>query len=197
MGIPHAPHRVYTIEEYVSLEEYANIRHEFLDGQIYAMSGGTAEHSVYATNVAALLLTQLRGRPCRVQNSDARIRVVATGLDTYPDVSVVCGHAAHDLQDRIATTNPVVLVEVLSASTERYDRGMKLEHYKLIPTLREVVFVAYDARRIDVVRRKGDTWETTSANPGETLRLESIECELPVDEVYRDPLAEIELQAPR
>jgi Uma2 family endonuclease len=183
-------HRKYTIFEYVQLEEYSNVRHEYLDGQIYAMAGGTPEHGTYAANVIGLLTAQLRGRPCRVQTSDVRIRVQSTGLDTYPDVSVVCGHAERDAEDANAIVNPTLLVEVLSSSTEEYDRGEKLEHYKKISELREVVFVAHDKRSVEVVRRlDNDEWIVEQAGPGLSARLESLGCELPVDEIYRDPLS--------
>jgi Uma2 family endonuclease len=184
-----AVHRKYTIREFVSLEEFSNVRHEYLAGQIYAMAGGTPQHGACAANVIGLLTAQLRGQPCRVHTSDVRIRVTATGLDTYPDVSVVCGKAELDIEDPNAITNPIVLVEVLSASTADYDRGEKLDHYKRMPSLREVLFVAYDARRVDIVRRRDDgTWATQAFGSGESARLESIHCVLPVDEVHLDPL---------
>ena len=184
-------HRKYTLEEYVRLEEYANVRHEFLDGQIYAMAGGTPEHGTYAANVIGLLTSQLVGKPCRVQTSDVRIRVKATGLDTYPDASVVCGHAERDSNDPNAIVNPVVLVEVLSPSTEEYDQGEKLEHYQRVESLREVVFVQHREQRVDVVRRQQDgSWLTTSGTSGDTLELESLGCSLSVDSVYRDPFVE-------
>ena len=106
---------------------------------------------MYAANIIAMLAAQLAGRRCRVQTSDVRVRVTATGLDTYPDVSVVCGQAERDAEDRNAIINPTVLVEVLSASTEEYDRA-KSDHYRQIPSLREVVLVAHDLRRMDAVR---------------------------------------------
>ena len=185
-----AAHRRYSIREYVRLEEYSNVRHEFVDGQIYAMAGGTPEHGLYAANVIGLLVAELQGKPCRVQTSDVRIRVVVTGLDTYPDVSVVCSHAEHDTEDQDAITNPIVLVEVLSPSTEEYDRGEKLEHYKQIASLQEVLFVAHDGCRLERVRREATgEWSSTRAESGGSVRLEAIGCDLPVDLVYRDPLA--------
>jgi len=166
------------------------VRHEFLAGQIYAMAGGTPEHGTYAANLIGILTAHLADRPCRVQTSDVRIRVRATGLDTYPDASVVGGSAERDAGDPNAITNPVVLVEVLSASTEEYDRGEKLEHYQRIESLREVVFVAHDQRRIDVVRRAaGGSWQTVSGTSGESLMLDSIGCSIAVDAVYRNPFA--------
>jgi Uma2 family endonuclease len=189
MGPGHAAQRRFTIEDFVRLEEYANVRHEFLAGQIFAMAGGTPEHGTWTANIIGLLTAQLRGKPCRVQTSDVRIRVTSSGLDTYPDVSVVWGHAERDAEDRNAIANPVVLVEVLSASTELYDRGEKLDHYKQIPSLREVVFVSHDQRRVEVVRKTAGGWDSLTAIGREVVRLESLECELPVEEVYRDPLA--------
>ncbi|HEY3233928.1 MAG TPA: Uma2 family endonuclease [Polyangiaceae bacterium] len=186
----HAAHRKYSISEYVQLEDYSNVRHEYFDGQIYAMAGGTPEHGTYAANVIGLLTAQLRGRPCRVQTSDVRIRVQSTGLDTYPDVSVVCGRAETDAEDRNAIINPTVVVEILSTGTEAYDRGEKLEHYQKIASLHEVVLVAHDERRVEVVRRlQSGEWNVARAVAGEVARLESLSCELPVDDVYRDPLA--------
>jgi len=185
-----APHRKYTIEDFVRVEQYSNVRHEFLDGQIYAMAGGTPEHGTYAANVIGLLASQLRERRCRIQTSDVRIRVTATGLDTYPDVSVVCGQADRDVDDPNAITNPVVLVEILSSSTEDYDRGEKLDHYKRIPAVREIVLVGHDSHRVDLVQRQTDgTWMLRTAGDGESVNLESIGCVLAVDDIYRDPLS--------
>ena len=184
-----AAHRHYTIEEYVQLEEYANLKHEYFAGQVYLMSGGSQEHALYAGNVIALLHPQLAGRPCRVLTGDARIRIRGSDHDTYPDVSVVCGQVELASEDRFAALNPCLLVDVLSPSTETYDRNKKLESYKLIPSLVEVVLVAHAARRLDLVQRAADgTWSTTSAGPGETLPL-ALGCSLAVDDVYRDPLA--------
>lgn len=98
-------HAVYTLEEYLHLEEHSNVKHEFLDGQMFAMAGGTPEHGAIAMRIAASLGAQLRGKPCNVYSSDVRVRVAATGLDTYPDLSVVCGRAERDREDPNALTN--------------------------------------------------------------------------------------------
>jgi Uma2 family endonuclease len=185
-----APHRNYSIHDFVALEEYSNVRHEFLAGQIYAMAGGTPQHGAFAANVIGLLTAHLRGRRCRVHTSDVRVRVAATGLDTYPDVSVVCGEIELDADDRHAVTNPIVVVEILSEGTADYDRGEKLDHYKRIPSLREVMLVSHAERRIDVVRLGSDgKWSTETSGRGQSARLDSIQCTVPVDEVYRDPLS--------
>ena len=181
----------YSIAEYVRLEAYANVKHEYLDGQLFAMAGGTPEHARRASAVSAALVAQLRSRPCAVYSSDARVRIVATGLDTYPDVTVVCGHEQRDEEDLLALTNPIVLVEVTSESSETYDRGEKLEQYKQIPALREVVLVSHREPRIEVFRRAGDGgWGSAEeAGAGGSVQLTSVGCALVVDEVYRDPFA--------
>jgi Uma2 family endonuclease len=182
-------HHRYTYSEYVALEEHANVRHEFLDGEIYAMAGGTPEHAAICTKVSTALNVQLRGRGRRVYSSDLLIRVLETGLATYPDVTVVCGRAELDPANRNAITNPVVLVEVLSPGTAEYDRGEKLAQYQRIPSLREVVLVAHDERRIEVWRRgEGDSWSRDEARSG-SIRIASIDCALDVADVYRDELA--------
>jgi len=180
----------YTIQEYVRIEQYANVKHEYLDGQVWAMAGGTPEHARLASAVTIALGAGLRDRPCAVYSSDARVRA-ATGLDTYPDVTVVCGGEQRDLGDELALVNPIVLVEVTSDSSEAYDRGSKFEHYKSIPSLREYVVVSHREPCISVFRREGEqTWTLVGeARSGGRAKLESIGCEIEVDDVYRDPFA--------
>src|SRR5690606_2499369 len=116
------------------------------------MAGGTPDHGAIAANLIASIANRLRDKPCRVYTSDVRIRVQATGLATYPDVTVVCGQEQTDPEDpkRATLINPQVLVEVLSPSTEDYDRGEKLSHYKSVPSLQEIVLVAHEERRIEL-----------------------------------------------
>ena len=179
-----------SFEDYLKEEAASPTRHEWLRGDVYAMAGGSPEHAAVAANVVALLSALLRARPCRVYTSDARLRVVETGLATYPDVSVVCGRLETDVEDPLAITNPLLLVEVLSPTTEAYDRGAKFAHYRRIPSLREVVFVAHRERRLEVYRRDAvGRWVLYEAGAGEAVELESLGGELVVDEVYRDPLA--------
>jgi Uma2 family endonuclease len=188
----HVSRPRFTFEAYLELEEGADVKHEFLGGHAWAMAGGSPEHARIAVNVAALLAGVLRGRPCAVFSSDLRVRVRATGLATYPDVTVVCGALEADPEDRRGhtVTNPLVLVEVLSASTEDYDRGEKLGHYKLIDSLNEVMLIAHDRREVELVRREPDgSWSRRIARDGEAVLLSALGCELPVAEIYRDPLA--------
>lgn len=180
----------FTFDEYVRLEEMSTVKHEYLDGQVWAMAGGTPDHAAIAMNIGALLSAQLRDKPCRVYSSDLRVRVQKTGLGTYPDVTVVCDQVELDPDDpkRHTVLNPRVVVEVLSDSTERYDRGEKLEHYQQIPSLREIVLVAQSERRLDVYRREANGWLSIAQTEG-SVKLESLGCELSIDETYRDPLS--------
>jgi Uma2 family endonuclease len=178
------PRRHYTYDEYVALDEASNVKLEFYAGDIYAMAGGTPEHAALCLQVGSSLNVQLEGKPCRVYGSDLRIRVLATGLATYPDATVVCGPLERDPEGKNTVLNPTLLVEVLSPSTADYDRGEKREHYQQIPSLRELVFVAHDQRRIEVHRRGSDGWSRREAGPGQSIDLASISCRLEVDALY-------------
>jgi Uma2 family endonuclease len=179
-----------TYAEYLALEEKAVERHEFLNGEVFAMGGGTIEHAGLIAAVSIALGKALGALPCRVFSSDLRIRVRATGLTTYPDVSVVCGKAEADYEDPHAIVNPTLVVEVLSDSTEAYDRGEKAAHYRHLPSLREYVLVSQHRPRIEVHRRNdAGRWELYEYESGSRVELASVGCSIDVDEVYRDPLA--------
>jgi Uma2 family endonuclease len=191
--VQHAHHR-FTFEDYVRLEEDSDIKHEFLDGQVFAMSGGTPDHAGVTANVVRLLGNALDGKPCRVFSPDLRVRSKVTGLGTYADATVICGAIELDPEDpkRHTAINPKVIVEVLSPSTEDYDRGAKLGHYKTIGTVEEVVLIAHDRLEVEVVRRERDgSWSRHIARANDVVQLLSLGCELRVDELYRDPLASI------
>ena len=164
------------------------MKHEFLEGEVWAMAGGTPDHAAISVNVSTLLSTSLRGRPCRVYSSDLRVRVLATGLGTYPDVTVVCGKAEFDREDRKqqTVTNPRVIVEISSPSTANYDRGEKLMHYQQIAALEELVLVAHDEQRVDVWRRTPEGWIQNSVTAG-SIQLHSVDVELSLVEIYRNP----------
>ncbi|MBX3275695.1 MAG: Uma2 family endonuclease [Sandaracinaceae bacterium] len=188
-----AARQLFTFDDYVLLEEMSTVRHEFLNGEVWAMAGGSPDHAAIAANVIRLLGNALSGRPCRVHTSDLRVRVARTGLGTYPDATVICGRVEIDPEDgkRQTALNPTLLVEVLSPSTESYDRGEKLGHYKQIDSLREVMLVAHDERRVDLWRRTGRGWTQLSYREDESVRLDSLDCTLSVDDIYFDPLAMI------
>lgn len=176
----------HTFADYLRLEKDSNVKHEFLDGEIYAMTGGTPKHAELAVAISSLLLTQLRGRGHHVFSSDLRVRVPATGLAAYPDVTVVSGELTLDPEDDDTVTNPRIVVEVLSPSTEKFDRGLKLHHYQRIPTLEAVVLVAQREPRIEVYARQRDGgWTMQASGAGEIANLDGIGCTLPVDEIYR------------
>jgi Uma2 family endonuclease len=175
----------YTFAEYLALEDSSNTKHEYLEGEIYGMAGGTPEHAALSVALSTALLTQLRGGPCRVYSSDLRVRVLATGLATYPDVTVVCGDLERDPDSAMTVVNPRVVIEVLSEGTEAYDRGQKLGHYRRVPSLAAVVLVSHRAPCIEVwERRANDAWEQREFGAGQVATIDALPARLPVDEIY-------------
>lgn len=176
----------YTYAQYAALERRSDVKHEFLDGEIYAMAGGSEDHSALAAEVIATLVGALGDRPCRVHTSDMRIYVEEVGLATFPDATVICGPLVQHLPSPEATAlNPTVLVEVTSDSSEEYDTSTKLDAYKTIPSLNEYVVVSHRERRVTVHRRDGGGWTTHVAIATGTIDVESLGAELVVDELYR------------
>jgi Uma2 family endonuclease len=160
-------HHDYTFGDYLALERDSEIKHEFDAGEILAMSGGTARHSALAAKIVTAMETT-RTPGCTVFTSDMRVRVVATGRATYPDVSMVCGPIEYDPEDaaRTTITNPALLVEVLSVTTEKGDRGNKWMHYQRISSLQEYVLVSQEAR-VEIFRRTSSgTWEYFEVREG-------------------------------
>jgi Uma2 family endonuclease len=172
----------YTYAEYLGFEASSNVKHEFLEGQIYAMAGGTPEHAALAAAAITLLGPQLIGGQCRPYSSHLRVRT-PTGLTTYPDVTVIRGPREIDDIDSLAVTNPTLIVEVLSRSTEEYDSGDKFEHYKTFPSLREYVLVFHRERSVEVRSRGEKGWRTTVVREGAFAAL-SIGAQLDVRELY-------------
>ncbi len=178
------PRHHYTFEEYLELEEVASVRHEFYDGEIYAMAGGTPEHAAMTAVITSALGAQIEGSDCRVYSSDLRVRVLATGLATYPDVTIVCGPSERDPSSNSHVTNPKLVVEVLSPSTEDYDRTEKLQHYKQIPSLDAVVLVGHTSASIQLWTRDERGWMLNAFGEGETVPLEAVSATLNVDSIY-------------
>jgi len=172
-------------EQYLALERVAETKSEFLDGEMFAMSGGTRRHADLQSNLHGELFAQLRGRPCRAYTSDFRIRT-ASGVYTYPDLSIVCGDVkvADTWTDTLL--NPVVLIEVLSPSTEGYDRGLKFQHYRTIESLQDYILVDQTKVRIEQFTRQSDgTWSLRDLSAAtDELRIESIGVRLPVAQIY-------------
>ena len=179
-----APRHSHSFADYLATEEISGVRHEFYAGDIYAMAGGTPEHAAMAAAITASLVRQLEGTGCRAYSSDLRVRVLATGLATYPDVTVICGPSVRDPESATHVTNPKLVVEVLSPGTEDYDRGEKLEHYKQVPSLSGVVLVDYRSELLELWARNGDSWSYARFGAGEQVPLHAIHCTLAVDAVY-------------
>lgn len=175
----------YTVEEYLAFERNAPYKNEFHDGQIYAMTGASRKHNLITINIARELSLQLKKRTCEAYGSDMRVKAAKAHSYHYPDAVVVCG--APEFEDACVDTllNPTLLVEVLSPSTESYDRGGKFAHYRKIPTLREYLLVAQDQPSIERYVRQEDVWILSEAiGLDATIPLESIDCTLSLREVY-------------
>lgn len=181
-----APAVAVTEDAYLALERRSETKHELVNGQIVAMAGALFEHNAIASNVLSALVVLLRGKGCKAVGSDQRVHVPATGLFTYPDVVVVCGKPEFHPKDRATLTNPRVLVEILSDSTERYDRGAKFAHYQSIPSFVEYVLVAQDELRVEHFRRldTGQWLITTYRGPDAKVELPALGCALLVGDLY-------------
>ncbi len=184
-----APSRLHrhTYADYVAVEQTSSTKHEFFDGEIYAMAGGTEDHSALAMEVLWHLRSAIGDRPCRVHTSDLRIYVESVGLATFPDGSVICGPLEQHGPSPTATAlNPLVLVEVTSDSSQEYDTGVKLHAYQSIPTLRDYIVISHRERRITVHHRDASgEWSATIAGRGGAIEVRSLGARLIVDEIYR------------
>ena len=175
----------YTVDEYLALERASDEKHEYFDGEIFAMAGGSMQRSLIGANTVRELGNKLQDRPCRVFNSDMRVWC-PTGLRTYPDASVVCNQPQLEDSEKDTLLNPIVVVEVLSPSTEAYDRGRKFEIYKSIESLREYVLVAQDRAHVDCfTRQPSGGWLLTSATGLESsIEIPALECSIRLAEIY-------------
>lgn len=187
MGLP-ATKKLVTAEEYLEAEHLARDRHEYDYGEVLMMAGCTDEHETIFGNVFGELRDRLKGTPCAAKSSNMRVAIRPGGRYVYPDISVVCGRSEFDPVDKRHTTitNPRVIVEVLSPSTERYDRGKKLADYLSMETVEEYVLVSQSEPRIDVFSREpGRPWAfAIHRGPEAVARLHSLKIDLPLSEVY-------------
>ena len=175
----------YTAAEYLALERRATYKSEYVNGHIIAMSGASRRHNLIAANISRELSSQLRGRPCESYISDMRVRVSETGLYTYPDIVAVCGDIRFADEQTDTLLNPTVIVEVLSASTEAYDRGDKFAHYRRLASLHDYVLVSQDAVRVEHYVRQGEKWVLSEASLlTDTVSLASIQCTLVLEDIY-------------
>ena len=182
------PERRYTLEEYLELDRTSEERLEFWDGEVFCMSGVSEEHAEIEINLIVSLNSRLRNRGCRVFPANVRIKVPNAPPYRYADLSALCGKAEFEVIGGVDTLlNPQLIIEVLSPSTEAYDRGEKFTHYKSIPTLREYLLVAQHRPHVTRLYKQDDgKWIHTEADePAATLTLDSLGCDLPLSEIYR------------
>jgi Uma2 family endonuclease len=193
-----APKPYYTPEQYLELERQAEYKSEYYAGEIFAMAGGSPEHSLIAANVIAGLHPQLLGKPCRVYNSDLRVRTTEE-LYTYPDVTIVCGEPQFAVEDPETLVNPTLIVEVLSRTTEAWDRGGKFEQYRQRESLQEYVLVAQDRPHVERFARQADgQWLLSEVNGLDAvMALPAIGCELALAGVYYQVTFPATIERPR
>ena len=184
MAAQPRPH--LSVEEYLELERTSEVRHEYYDGEIFAIVGASESHALIVSNLVLSFGTQLRGGSCRVYSNDMRVQVAHTGLYTYPDLVVLCEEPRFLEEERRSTLlNPGLIVEVLSDSTEAYDRGKKFEHYQALDSLTDYLLVAQDEPRIDHFTRREGGWFLTAARGLDgVVDLPALGCELPLAEIY-------------
>lgn len=175
-----------TPEEYLAIERKAEVRSEYYGGEMFLMTGANREHNLIVTSLTRRIDEQLDGKPCELYPNDMRVRIPATGLYTYPDVVVVCDEPQFEDEHVDTLLNPILIVEVLSPSTEAYDRGKKFEHYQQIPSLVEYLLVAQETCRVEqFVRQGASQWLYSEAHRLEdVVTLSSINCTLALKDVY-------------
>jgi Uma2 family endonuclease len=185
----------WTPAEYLAMERASREKHSFFRGEIFAMSGGSRRHSLLAANVVGELREALRDRPCEVHTSDMRVKVQAAGLYTYPDVSALCGLPKFEDEHEDTLLNLALIVEVLSESTESYDRGKKFESYRLLSSLGDYVLVSQDEVLVEHFARQADgSWLLRELRAGDVLKLATLGCEAAVDEIYLKVFAKVGLE---
>ena len=180
------PQSFLTAQDYLVWERQQDTRHEYFDGQIFAMTGASRAHNVLCANVLASLHGQLRGKPCEIYANDMRVKVSETGMYTYPDVVVACREPRFEDQTVDTLLNPVLIIEVLSDSTERYDRGAKFAHYRSLPSLQEYLLVSQTECRVEhYTRQPGNHWLLTEhQNLANRIDLNSLGSHLILSEIY-------------
>lgn len=177
--------KYYTQEEYLATERKAQIKSEYIDGEMFAMTGASREHNLININIASELRAQLKNRPCEAYINNMRVKAKKALSYHYPDIAVACGTPQFEDNHVDTLINPSVIIEVLSLSTEAYDRGAKFSHYRKIESLREYLLVAQDQPLIERYVRQGDAWLLTeTAGLDASVHLESIDCVLSLKEIY-------------
>lgn len=180
------PKTFLTEEEYLAFEPQSDLRHEYFNGEVFAMSGASPEHVKIVRNLLTSLWNQLESRPCEAYSNDLRVKVSATGFYTYPDIVLTCGKENFVGDDPKTLTNPTVIIEVLSDSTETYDRGMKFTNYQGIESLQEYILVSQKVRRLEHYSRQLDSnWLYSKIEDfNSTVILPSVQCQLDLAVIY-------------
>ncbi|MEQ8672487.1 MAG: Uma2 family endonuclease [Aggregatilineales bacterium] len=186
-ALPQPDSAFMTEDEYLALERESEIKHEYMDGEIYAMTGGSEPHNAVSVNLTREFSNQLRRSACKVYNSEMRVKMSSSRNYTYPDLTVVCGEGEFVEDETIATLlNPALIIEVLSPSTEAYDRGKKFQEYRKLDSIKEYVLVAQDAPRIERFSRNADdTWTLMVVEGLDAhIRFDSADVELALEDVF-------------
>jgi Uma2 family endonuclease len=181
------PQAFYSFDDYLRAErECVDARHEYFNGDVFAMTGASWEHNLITANLSGELHARLKARPCFVLSNDMRVRVESANVGTYPDVAVLCNEPRFYDDRRDTIVNPTLLIEVLSRSTEGHDRGGKFAAYRQLPSLRQYVLVAQDRVGVDLLTREPDQrWVLTAYDTlDQTLVLDAIDCAIPMAEIY-------------
>jgi Uma2 family endonuclease len=180
-----AEKHVLSEAEYLAFEETAPLRREYVGGEAYAMSGGSQRHNRISLNTASLMLSRLAGKPCQVFMSDMKLHVARDSAYYYPDVMVTCAEQATAANESQVVSDPVLVVEVLSPSTEATDRREKLHAYRHLTSLREYVLISQDTQQVEVYRRQGDiNWLYVTYEPGDTVEFAGVGVTLPISDLY-------------
>lgn len=181
------PKHLMTEDEYLAFERASDVKHEFYRGEIFAMAGASRQHNEIKDNLIVEIGSRLKGTPCRTYSADQRVKVKRTGLFTYPDILLVCGPPIFDPKADDTLINPQVVIEILSKSTESYDRGTKFRHYQRLPSVKEYLLVSQDRVQVErFVRQDDETWIlTTYDDPAGEFSLATVPVRVPLADVYR------------
>lgn len=181
----HAQRTLPSAADYLAAEAQSQIRHEYVNGEIFAMAGGSQRHNRIALNMASALMSGLRGMPCQVFMSDVKLHVACDNAYYYPDIMVACGDSSRIAGEAYSVAEPLLVIEVLSPTTENIDRREKLASYRRLASLNEYVLISQDRQQVEIYRRQGDIgWLYLSFEAGDNMEFASVAIALPITELY-------------
>jgi Uma2 family endonuclease len=186
MGLALKKPKLYTSAEYLEFERLSEVKHELIGGEIFEMAGAVKRHNQISSNIIRLLGNQLLERDCNAFSSDMRVKITSAGNYTYPDVVAVCGEEVYEDETEDTLLNPQLIIEVLSKSTEGYDRGAKFEYYQTIESFTEYVLITQEPFRVEqYVRKNKNEWTYLEfRKPEDIVKLISIDCEISLQDIY-------------